>query len=116
MSQNHPSEPKNASPTELNLINSKRLQTLRQNSLASEAEPTNDNTSSDSLVSNAKEDARTKKLRRQIDQRLAEIVAQLPVGKQHSLFKIRFGVALDEIQNLPLEQIAQILKIVAIKR
>jgi hypothetical protein len=49
--------------------------------------------------------------RRLIDQRLAEIMATLPAGKQLSLFKIRFGVELDQIKTLPIKRVVAILKI-----
>ena len=46
-----------------------------------------------------------------IDQRLAEILAVLPAGMQKRLFKIRFGVELDEIRQLPLKRLLPLLKI-----
>ena len=49
--------------------------------------------------------------RQLIDQRLAEILAQLPVGKQQRLFKIRYGVALDEIQHLAIKKVFGLLAI-----
>ncbi|WP_347986951.1 hypothetical protein [Methylomonas sp. AM2-LC] len=46
-----------------------------------------------------------------IDTRLAEIVAMLPAGKQNRLFKLRFGVELAEIRNLPVQRIVNLLAI-----
>lgn len=43
--------------------------------------------------------------RQLIDQRLAELLANLPVGKQQGLFKIRFGMTPEQIKQLPLKQI-----------
>ena len=46
-----------------------------------------------------------------IDQRLTEILAALPPGMQKRLFKIRFGVELDEIRQLPIKRLLPLLKI-----
>ena len=43
--------------------------------------------------------------RQLIDQRLAELLANLPVGKQQGLFKIRFGMTPEQIKQLTLKQI-----------
>jgi len=43
--------------------------------------------------------------RQLIDQRLTELLANLPVGKQQGLFKIRFGMTPEQIKQLPLKQI-----------
>ena len=96
-----------AGPTQLNLVNSGRLQALRQQSGAAMENPAHRRATS----GESKEHEESARLRRQIDQRLTEILARLPAGKQHSLFKIRFGVTLDELRNLPAEQAAKILKI-----
>jgi len=50
--------------------------------------------------------------RRVIDQRLAEIEAALPVGKQRRMFKIRYGVELEQIRDLPIKRIVGLLEIV----
>jgi len=49
--------------------------------------------------------------RQLIDQRLSEIMAALPVGKQQSLFKIRFGMEPEQIKALPIKQIFSLLEI-----
>jgi hypothetical protein len=46
-----------------------------------------------------------------IDQRLNEILATLPVGKQRSLFKIRFGMDPEQIKALAIKQIFALLEI-----
>ena len=49
--------------------------------------------------------------RRAIDQRLMEIMARLPPGKQRRLFKIRYGVEPDQIKTLPLKNVLKLLEI-----
>jgi hypothetical protein len=49
--------------------------------------------------------------RQLIDQRLSEIMAALPVGKQQSLFKIRFGMEPEQIKALPIKQVFALLEI-----
>lgn len=49
--------------------------------------------------------------RQLIDQRLSEILAQLPAGKQQRLFKIRYGVALDAIHQLAIKKVFSLLSI-----
>lgn len=49
--------------------------------------------------------------RQLIDQRIAEIMASLPINKQRSLFKIRYGFDPDAIQQQPLGQLIKQLKI-----
>ena len=46
-----------------------------------------------------------------IDQRMIEILASLPVAKQRSLFKIRFGFDPDNIHQQPIGQLIKTLKI-----
>ncbi|MCK9605617.1 MAG: hypothetical protein M0R33_04100 [Methylomonas sp.] len=46
-----------------------------------------------------------------IDQRLAEILAYFPAGRQRSLFKIRYGVDPDNLKQQPIQQIFNVLKI-----
>lgn len=46
-----------------------------------------------------------------IDQCLATILADLPVGKQRSLFKIRYGIELEQLKQQPIKQIISVLKI-----
>lgn len=49
--------------------------------------------------------------RQLIDQRLTEIMASLPAGKQQRLFKIRFGIEPNRLKDLPIKQIFKLLKI-----
>ncbi|NOV28618.1 hypothetical protein [Methylomonas sp. ZR1] len=49
--------------------------------------------------------------RQLIDQRLTEILAALPIGKQRRLFKIRFGVEPEQIKDLAIKQIFAMLEI-----
>ncbi|WP_415878757.1 hypothetical protein [Methylomonas sp. TEB] len=49
--------------------------------------------------------------RQLIDQRLSEILASLPVGKQRRLFKIRFGIEPEQIKDLAIKQIFALLEI-----
>ena len=44
-----------------------------------------------------------------IEQRLSEIMAGLPPGKQRRLFKIRDGVELEQIRLLPIRQVFKVL-------
>ncbi len=46
-----------------------------------------------------------------IDQRLTEIMVMLPPGKQRRLFKIRYGVELEQISNLPIKHVCKVLDI-----
>ena len=49
--------------------------------------------------------------RQLIDQRVADILAGLPVGKQRSLFKVRYGFDPENIHLQPLAQLIKSLKI-----
>lgn len=46
-----------------------------------------------------------------IDQRLHDILSIFPEGKKQRLFKIRFGVELEQIRDLPINRIISILNI-----
>ena len=89
---------------------SSRLQAMRDKTMAAElAAPSaglHQNKAVDSSLSPALLLAR-----QLIDQRLAEILASLPAGKQQRLFKIRFGVELGQIKDLPIKRIVVVLKI-----
>ncbi|MGY6274989.1 hypothetical protein [Methylomonas sp. MgM2] len=100
-----------ANPTQLNLVNSNRLQALRKQSSVDESDNTQRTTSRHPAGANAQEDAESNRLRTQVNQRLAEILANLPAGKRRSLFKIRFGVDLDKLEQMPSKQAAALLKI-----
>jgi hypothetical protein len=49
--------------------------------------------------------------RQVIDECLAEVMQRLPIGKQKSLFKLRYGIVYEEIRLLPLKQIINLLSI-----
>lgn len=49
--------------------------------------------------------------RQAIEQRLTEIMAKLPAGKARRLFKIRYGVELEQIKVLPLKRVFKLLEI-----
>lgn len=104
---------KNATgPTPLNLVNSSRLQALRNQSAPGEDRDKQHK----SAHQEQPQDAEQAWLQSLIDQKLAKILAEFPANKQRSLFKIRFGIALDELKNLPLKQVAAILKINPLRR
>lgn len=95
---------------QLNLVNSNRLASLRQQaSQATVPVPSK-------KPANPSEDAETTRLRGLIEQRLSEIVRHLPTGKQSSLFKIRYGVTLEQFAQLPVKEAAELLKIGKNKR
>ncbi len=50
-------------------------------------------------------------VRQLIDQRLDEILNSLPLGKQKRLFKIRFGIDVDLIRELPIKRVLSLIKI-----
>lgn len=49
--------------------------------------------------------------RQLIDQRLVEILAGFPAGRQRSLFKIRYGIDPENLKQQPIRHIAKLLKI-----
>lgn len=100
-----------ASPAQLNLVSSSRLQSLRKQATAYGDDAGNPSVLSQRVQPGKPDDAATKRLRQQVENRLQEIIATLPAGKQRSLFKIRYGVALDELEQLPVQKVAAILKI-----
>lgn len=110
--------PKAASsgPMQLNLVNSSRLQALRRQVSATQNETNKQPGIPKASAANSQQEQEDAQLRLLVDQHLAEILAQLPPGKQHSLFKIRYGIALDELKALPAKRIAEILKIRLAKR
>ncbi len=46
-----------------------------------------------------------------IDRQLNAILSALPAGKQRSLFKIRYGIELEQLKQQPIKQIIRLLKI-----
>lgn len=100
-----------AGPNQLNLVNSKRLQALRNQSAQTRENTATEKPAGVFSDQATQEDAETRHLRRLIRQCLADLLAQLPVGKQHSLFKIRFGMSMHEFEQLPPQQAATLLKI-----
>ena len=98
-------------PMQLNLVNSNRLQLLRKQAMTSESGQIQQSASIGPSNANPEDDAESIHLRNQVNQRLAEILTKLPAGKQRSLFKIRFGVELEKLEQMPVKQAAAILKI-----
>lgn len=96
---------------QLNLVNSSRLQALRSQPNASEPDQVRKPALEKISHLNHPEDAQNARLQQLLDQRIIEILAKLPTGKQRSLFKIRFGLELDEFKQLPIRRAAEILKI-----
>jgi len=86
----------------LNLVNSRRLQALRERgtnaNVAIETDTTPDTTGSDAM-------------QQFIALQIENILAAMPVGKRKSLFKIRYGVTPDELRSQAPEQAAKILGI-----
>ncbi|MGR8929982.1 MAG: hypothetical protein ACU836_05020 [Gammaproteobacteria bacterium] len=95
-------------PTQLNLISSNRLQALRN-----QASPRIEETPNSGKTTHAKsaEDPYASRLREKVNQRLDQILDQLPAGRRQSLFKIRFGVTLGQFHELSVTEMARILKI-----
>jgi hypothetical protein len=98
-------------PSQLNLVNSKRLQALRKQTSTIEEHTATGKQPDASLNQATAEDAETRRLRLFVRQCLADILAQLPAGKQNSLFKIRFGMSMHEFEQLSPHQAAEVLKI-----
>ena len=98
------------SPGDLSLVapdKSRRLQAMRDKALTADAverQPCSPlaalNLSPELLLA-----------REAIDQRLTEILAMLPPGKQRRLFKIRYGVELEQISVLPIKHVCKLLNI-----
>jgi len=99
-------------PKQLNLVNSSRLQQLAKRP---ESEQTDGSPGAMPPKPGLKPDP-SERLRQLAQQRVAQILAELPAGRQQSLFKIRYGMSVEELQRLPPEQMAKILKLVACKR
>lgn len=102
------------SPSNLVLVNSQRLRNLAKRASDTEEQPAS---AGFPFVSNPqeKEDPANAELRQQIRQALAEILASLPAGKQRSLFKIRYGITLEALEQLPPQQAAATLKLETLK-
>lgn len=99
-------KPATTNPRQLNLVHSKRLQ-----SLTSASSRIDQAKHAEIAATTLQDDPNAAYLLCQIQQRIAEILAQLPEGKHRSLFKIRFGVSLDELEKMSFQQAAAILKI-----
>ncbi len=99
------SQAKSTGPRQLQLINSSRLQALR-NKAASPPEQ-----AQHQPPVTQSEDAETARLRQLVEQRLAQILATLPPGKHRSLFKIRFGTELEALKAMSPQQASKVLKI-----
>jgi hypothetical protein len=95
-----------AGPAPLNLVNSSRLQALRSKTSDPVTEANNEQVHPQADSGNIEE----QRLRTLVGQRLSEILADFPAGKQRSLFKIRFGHTVDEVEQMPSHQAAALLK------
>lgn len=103
------------SPADTLLVNpgkSTRLQEMRQRAAAAnQSAPT---PAPADKVLQAKDTGLSPEMllaRQLIDERLTQILATLPAGKQRRLFKIRFGMEPDQIKALPIKQIFALLSI-----
>lgn len=90
-------------PNQLGLMNSSRLRAIRDKTQTIDT-PSPKPKNSNAITSE-------ELFREQINQCLADILATLPANKQRSLFKIRFGISLEELANLPMQDAANLLKI-----
>lgn len=101
------SDPAHSSPAQLTLVNSARLARLRQQA----SQTVTPLMASAKSQPSAEEDKEIRRLRMLVESKLRDIVHHLPAGKQNSLFKIRYGITLDELHQLPVQKAAAILKI-----
>lgn len=102
----------NGSGLAVGLAQSSRLREMREKALGAVApSPAPKTTAPETSPSDAKLSPELLLARRLIDQRLAELLATLPPGKQNSLFRIRFGLELSEIKTLPIRRVFGKLKI-----
>jgi len=93
-------------PSQLQLVNSSRLQALRNQSAPAKTQP-----HTQPVNNAAAADSETARCRQLVEQKLAQILATLPTGKQRSLFKIRFGVEPEALHAMSPQQAAKALKI-----
>jgi hypothetical protein len=88
---------------------SSRLQAMREQSMQIKTVQTVEVSDKNPLHSNVSPELLL--ARQVIDTRLTEVLHLLPEGKQKRLFKLRFGVELTEIRNLPIKRIVNLLAI-----
>ena len=89
---------------------SRRLQAMRTNTLSAQTPAVKSgNSEADSRNSSLSPDLIM--VRQMIDQKLAEILASLPAGKQKRMFKIRYGIDIDLIKQLPIKNVLSLMKI-----
>lgn len=100
---------KAAEANPLQIVSSSRLQALRAKAEA--ANQIVETPPASNAKSQSKEDAETARLRQVVEAHLQRIMATMPSGKQHCLFKIRFGASLLHIQSLAPKDAAKLLKI-----
>mgnify|MGYP001296104115 CR=1 FL=1 len=91
---------------DLNLVTSSRLQAIRDKQRAAQASQLG-NQQGKSVHRDTTSDAM--QARQLIDQALQQAFSQLPVGKQHSLFRIRYGVDLIGLKQMSLLKAMQLL-------
>lgn len=93
---------------------SSRLQAMRDKAMSAQSATVIAGQQPDKAVLHGKAAALSPEMllaRQIIDRQLDEILAMLPAGRQKRLFKIRFGVELEQIRDLPIKHIVGILKI-----
>ena len=86
----------------LNLVNSRRLQALRERGT---------NANVDIAVATTSDATGSDAMQQFIALQIENVLAAMPVGKRKSLFKIRYGVTPDELRSQAPEQAAKILGI-----
>ena len=94
-------------PNELNLVSSSRLKAMRDKQLLEQGgnaktvhAKTSQAETSDLAVAQAL-----------IDAAIHQIITQLPVGKQRSMFKIRYGLDPSDLKQLPIPDVFKLLNI-----
>ncbi len=92
---------------------SSRLLQMRQKSMGVIEAASPDNESQDQFSSELDKDLANDllQLRRLIDQRLQEIISVFPSEKRQKLFKIRFGMTMEQLKQLPMHRIITLLKL-----
>ena len=94
-------------PNELNLVSSSRLKAMRDQQLQAQAGKAK---AVQARISE-KETSDLAVAQQLIDSALQQIISQLPVGKQRSMFKIRYGVDPADVKQLAIADVFKRLNI-----
>ena len=94
-------KPSETAPHELNLVSSSRLRALREKQ---QHEKTGNIHATQTTVLQSETSDLTV-AQAMINQAIQQVLDKLPVGKQHSLFKIRYGTDPAGIKQLPILEI-----------